>query len=126
MFHIKNVEEKDVPAVKKLLTTTWLDTYGPFLSEEVIKETTTKWHDPKVLAKQAKEPTTHFKEAIDDSNQIVGLITARKVDQDTLRIGRLYVDPNNQRLGIGSALMEDLIKSYPEVKRIKLEVEEQN
>ena len=41
-------------------------------------------------------------------------------------IYRLYVHPQHQRKGIGRRLLEASVSACPEVKKLQLEVEEQN
>ena len=39
-------EVDEVQEIKKVLSETWIDTYGPFLPAEVIEKVTTLWHRP--------------------------------------------------------------------------------
>jgi ribosomal protein S18 acetylase RimI-like enzyme len=53
------------------------------------------------------------------------MITAH-LRNEILFIARLYVLPEFQRQGIGERLMEESHRAFPEIKRIQLDVEEQN
>ena len=87
---------------------------------------TAAWHSPEALASQIRNTDIFFAVAKDDANKIVGLVTAQRQDKDTLVVYRLYVDPNQQRKGIGSELLKGSVSAFPKVRRIQLEVEEQN
>ena len=126
MITIHKVQQADIPEVKYVLSHTWKDTYGSFLSEKTIDKVTTIWHDPEALASQAQHPDTYFAIAKDTSGKIVGLITVRKIDDKAIFMNRLYIHPDHQRQGIGSKLYELAIKNFPTAKVMRLEVEEEN
>ncbi len=43
---VQKVTLDDIPQVKKLLSDTWSDTYGSFLSQSTIEKVTAVWHHP--------------------------------------------------------------------------------
>ncbi len=122
---IEKVKLEEIPEVKKLLSETWIDTYGSFLSPETIQKVTSVWHDPKLLAQQAENPNIFFGVA-KDNEKLVGLITIRRLDNDTIMMNRLYVHPKYQRKGIGSKLAAEALKVFPNASKMRLEVEEKN
>ena len=125
MITIHRAEIEDIPAIKAVLAVTWRDTYSSFVSESSIAEVTAEWHSPKVLEAEIKRPSSFFGVAKSNSNEIVGMITAH-LRNEVLFIARLYVLPEFQRQGIGERLMEESRRAFPEIKRIQLDVEEQN
>lgn len=122
---IYRAKVEEVPEIKKVLSETWVDTYGRTYSQETIQKVTTEWHNPELLASQIQNPDFFFGIAKED-NHIVGLTTVRKLDEETIMMYRLYVHPDYQRHGIGTKLMEEAIKSFPGAKKLRIEVEEQN
>jgi ribosomal protein S18 acetylase RimI-like enzyme len=126
MLTIERATVKDIPEVKQLLSYTWKDTYGNFLSAKTIEKVTTVWHHPEALKSQAENPDIYFAIAKDGNGKIVGLITVGRIGKKSVHIGRLYVHPEVQRQGIGSQLFAAALKAFPNTEVIRLEVEEEN
>ena len=126
MVTVQRANVEEVQEIKQVLSETWMDTYGSFLSQDTIQKVTTVWHNPQLLASQVQNPEIFFGVARDEGNTILGLVTARKQGDDTVVVDRLYVSPQYQRKGIGSKLLEESIIAFPGTRRLRLEVEEQN
>jgi ribosomal protein S18 acetylase RimI-like enzyme len=126
MITIGKVTIKDIPEVKQLLSYTWKDTYGSFLSAKTIEKVTTVWHHPEALKSQAENPDIYFAVAKDENSRIVGLVTVGRIDKKGVHMGRLYVHPDVQRQGIGSQLFTAALKAFPNAQVMRLEVEEEN
>jgi len=126
MITISQVTTKDIPLVKRLLSYTWNDTYSDFYPIKVIKKITSVWHDPKKLAQQAADQNIFFAMAKNEQGELIGLITIRKTDENTMFISRLYIHPEHQRKGIGTQLMQTALNYFPKLKLLKLECEKQN
>lgn len=126
MVTVQRANVEEVQEIKQVLSETWIDTYGSFLSQDTIQKVTTVWHNPQLLASQVQNPEIFFGVAKDEGNAILGLVTARKQGDDAVVVDRLYVSPQYQRKGIGSKLLEESIIAFPGTRRLRLEVEEQN
>ncbi len=125
MIEVQRAQVEEVPEIKRVLSSTWIDTYGEIYSEEAIQKITSRWHAPELLASQIQNPDFFFGVA-KENGVIVGLTTVRKLDKETLFMYRLYISPDRQRQGIGSRLLDEALRIFPGIKRIKLEVEERN
>ena len=90
------------------------------------RKVTAVWHHPEHLKAEAQNPAIYFATAKDETGTIVGLVTVRKISADTLFMHRLYVHPQHQRQGIGTQLLEKAITAFPAVRKLQLEVEEEN
>ncbi len=54
------------------------------------------------------------------NGKIIGSVRTRKINLDTGYIGRLIVHPDFQNQGIGSRLMKEIEKKFPDIKRWEL------
>ncbi len=125
MINIEKVPPEEILEVKNLLSYVWKDTYGALYPPDIIEKITSIWHDPKALVQQAANPDTFFAVAKEEG-KIVGLITVRKIDENTAFMSRLYIHPRHQRKGIGAHLMNAALKRFPSIKLLRLECEKQN
>lgn len=122
---IRRAQTTDIPGIKRVLEVTWRDTYSALLSESSIAEVTTEWHSPKALEEEVNRPTTFAAVAESSSAGIVAMITAH-LHEEVLVVARLYVLPEFQRQGIGSRLLAESYRAFPQTRRVTLNVEEQN
>jgi ribosomal protein S18 acetylase RimI-like enzyme len=125
MFTISHATENDVDAIKKVLSATWIDTYASHLSPSTIEQVTTEWHAPELLHSQIAKDTGYFAVAWLEG-EIVGLITVMEKSALELYLLRLYVLPQHQRQGIGTALLSSALAHYPAAQTVRLEVATQN
>ncbi|MBI4225778.1 GNAT family N-acetyltransferase [Candidatus Roizmanbacteria bacterium] len=126
MFTISKIDLDEIKAAKDVLSLTWKNTYGKYFSAKAIKKITSRWHAEKLLLKQAKDSDVYFAAAKDKKDVIVGIITVRKVDADTLFMHRIYVNPKFQGMGVGSQLLDSSLKYFSEARKLKLECEKKN
>jgi len=126
MVTVHKARVDDVLQIKKLLYETWTATYSGIYSLEAIKTVTSQWHSISLLTKQIQDPTSFFYIA-KDIDKIVGMCNATiNHEKNTINIQRLHVLPQYQRQGIGSSLMTEAIKAFPNASKVDLEVEKQN
>ncbi len=125
MIAIHKARIEEVLEIKRVLSETWTDTYVGIYSQEAIDYITSKWHTPENLTMQINNPDIYFGIA-KDNGQMIGLVTARKLDNHTIMMQRLYIKSSYHRQGIGTQLILEAIKSFPQTTKLKLEVEEQN
>ena len=125
MIDIDRALTEDLSGIKSLLAVTWRDTYSSFLPESVIAKVAAEWHSPEVLESELNRHSTFAGVARSPSAGIVGMITAHS-HGELLIVARLYVLPDFQRQGIGERLMRESCRAFPQSRRIRLHVEEQN
>jgi ribosomal protein S18 acetylase RimI-like enzyme len=125
MIAIDRARIEDIAAIKSVLAATWRDTYSSFLPEACIAHAAAQWHSPKVLEAELGRASTFAGVARDAAAGVVGMVTAHSHD-DLLVIARLYVLPEFQRQGIGEKLIEASCRAFPQSRRVRLHVEEQN
>jgi ribosomal protein S18 acetylase RimI-like enzyme len=125
MVDIRRAEKGDIAGMKNVLAVTWRDSYSTFLSEASIATVTAEWHSPEVLEAEIDRPSTYIAVATSAPNEIVAMISAHS-QGEVLFVARMYVLPEFQRQGIGERMMEEACRAFPQTKRLRLDVEEQN
>lgn len=123
---VRTAGRKDVEAIRDLLARTWLDTYEPLHGAEVVRRLTSAWHSPSALERQVDRPDSEFLVA-DDGERIGGVAFASSAEEGKLvTVHQLYVLPELQGRGIGSMLLDEICDCFPDVERIRLEVDAAN
>lgn len=123
---VRTASERDIPAIRTLLVTTWHDTYDAIYGVEKVTEITNEWHSIKSLTTRLTTPRSEFIVA-DDGKALAGVAYAQAdASGDTVTLRQLYVLPTMQGRGVGGLLMDEIGESFPEAKRFVLEVEARN
>jgi ribosomal protein S18 acetylase RimI-like enzyme len=126
MISFQRAQATDVAEIKKLLFETWTKTYTDIYSPEVIKTITSEWHSIELLTKQIQNSDEYFGIS-KEGDKIIAMCNARLTHDGTIiNIQRIHVLPSYQRQGIGSRLIKEAIKAFPEAVGIDLEVERNN
>lgn len=123
---VRTAGERDLEAVRDLLIETWHATYDGIYGAERVNEITGEWHSIASLKARLTRPNSEFLLG-DDGKRIGGMAFAAATnDPAIIVLYQLYVRPDCQRQGIGQALLDEVQESFPEVKMLRLEVEEAN
>ena len=123
---VRTAGERDLAAIRALLVETWHATYDAIYGAEKVTEITDEWHSVASLKARLTKPNIEFLVA-DDGKRIGGVAFAEAIDGDeVIMLKQLYVLPSLQGRGIGGMLLDEVIESFPEARRIRLEVEEKN
>jgi ribosomal protein S18 acetylase RimI-like enzyme len=62
----------------------------------------------------------------DDGAEITGMAFVSQIDSETSMLHQLYVRPSAQGQGVGKKLLIEVEACFPDVRKIRLEVEEAN
>ncbi|MBZ9707975.1 GNAT family N-acetyltransferase [Mesorhizobium sp. ESP7-2] len=123
---VRTAGDRDLAAVRALLVETWHATYDAIYGAERVTEITNERHSIASLKARLAKPNSEFLVA-DDGKRIGGMAFAEAVgDGGVVMLRQLYVLPLLQDRGIGGMLLDEIIESFPEAHRIRLEVEEKN
>ncbi|AGB39571.1 GNAT family N-acetyltransferase [Natronococcus occultus] len=106
-MEIRPATTDDRESLRQLARETWHETYDE-LSGDTIDETIDDWYGDEELERALSEPGTAVLVAEDD-DEIVGF-THGVVQGEEGDVLRMYVHPDNQREGVGTALHERLRK----------------
>ncbi|WP_136661086.1 GNAT family N-acetyltransferase [Nitratireductor sp. XY-223] len=122
---VRTAGERDLAEINALLVTTWHDTYDPIYGVEKVTEITDAWHSVAVLKPRLTQPNSEFV-VVDTGERICAVAFASSADGRLIHLHQLYVLPDAQGKGAGGLLMDEIIDSFPEAQRVRLEVEETN
>ncbi|MES0033077.1 GNAT family N-acetyltransferase [Mesorhizobium sp. M0040] len=123
---VRTAGERDLAAVRALLIETWHATYDAIYGAARVTEITDEWHSIAALKARLTRPNSEFLLA-DDGKSIGGMaFAAATTDARIVMLNQLYVHPAWQRQGIGQALLDEIEASFPEVRTLRVEVEEAN
>lgn len=115
----------DLETISALLTNTWHDTYDTIYGREKVEELTRAWHSVEALGKRLTRPRSEFI-VCDDGADIAGVAFVSQSDPQSSMLHQLYVHPTMQGRGVGNMLLVESEAAFPDVRRIRLEVEEAN
>ncbi len=123
---VRTAGERDVGAVRDLLVETWHATYDAIYGVDKVTEITDDWHSVASLRARLIKPHSEFLVA-DDGNTVGGMAFATAdASGKSVMLLQLYVLPRFQGRGIGGMLLDEIIESFHDAERIRLEVEEAN
>jgi ribosomal protein S18 acetylase RimI-like enzyme len=126
MITIRKISVDEISRAKRLLSETWTATYGSYLKPETIEQVTNTWHSIENLTNQAQDKDAYFAVAKNEDDKIVGICTAKKLDEQKVYIARIYVLPSCQGQGVGRKLLYAIFDYFPQVSVFHLEVEKFN
>ncbi len=123
---VRTASERDLDAIRALLVETWHATYDDIYGAEKVTEITDEWHSIAALKRRLIVPNSDFLVA-DDGDRLGGVAYAEAdAEGKTVKLHQLYVSPGLQGRGIGGMLLDEMIESFPDAERFRLEVEEAN
>ena len=126
-FFVRTAGLRDLEAISRLLGETWHATYDGIYGAERVAEITGTWHSVDALKSRLGKLNAEFVVG-DDGERLGGTAFAAAAGPDgkTVVLHQLYVHPDCQGSGLGSALLAEIIESFPQAERLRLEVEEAN
>ncbi|MDA4843900.1 GNAT family N-acetyltransferase [Hoeflea poritis] len=122
---VRTASERDLAEIRSLLVSTWHDTYDRIYGVDKVTEITDSWHSIAALRPRLTQPNSEFVVA-DAGERICAVAFASSKDGRVIDLHQLYVLPDAQGKGAGGLLMHEVIDSFPEASRVRLEVEETN
>ncbi|MBO0663741.1 GNAT family N-acetyltransferase [Jiella sp. MQZ9-1] len=126
-FFVRSAGKRDLNAISALLCAAWHDTYDGIYGPQKVAEITASWHSVPALQTRLTRPESEFIVA-DDGSRLGGMAFAASSDREKklVLLHQLYVHPNCQGQGIGTALLEEILDAFPDATRLRLEVEAAN
>ncbi|MFD4323410.1 GNAT family N-acetyltransferase [Nocardioides sp. NPDC058538] len=104
-MRVREATAEDLDAVIHVGVTTWRATYPPITGEAYVEEGITKWWAPDAVLRGIRAGTVLVAE-VDD--QVVAM-ASYSLREEHLMLWKLYVLPDSQGSGAGSALLSEVI-----------------
>lgn len=125
-MRVRRASADDLGAVRQLLHDTWHATYDAAMGVEVVDDITSRWHSVENLSRQLSDPDGCFLVAENSDGTIVGHAGAVRKAAGAVSLTRLYVLPQQQGGGAGTALLGAAMDWAGQGTTIELEVETGN
>ncbi|WP_265518795.1 GNAT family N-acetyltransferase [Nitratireductor luteus] len=123
---IRTAAHGDIDSLRELLSQTWHDTYDGIYGHDRVRDIVARWQSRETVVARIDQTDGEFLVA-DDGQRLVGMAFASARDQgNVMMLHQLYVRPGEQGRGIGGMLLDEIIESFPQARKVRLEVEETN
>jgi ribosomal protein S18 acetylase RimI-like enzyme len=124
-IYLKNASENDAEIVSDLANIIWHAHYTLIIGEQQVKYMLEKMYSINTLKNNIKLGPQEF-HLIFNNEIPVGFISFEKKSFSEGFLNKFYILQNDQNKGIGQIAFDLLLKKYPEVKSIRLQVNRQN
>ena len=121
---IRSASPRDLAEISALLGLCWHATYDSIHGAARVAAITADWHSPAALKTQLDMPGSEFIIA-DTGEKLTGMAYAR-LDGKTIELRQIYILPEAQGAGLGTAMLQELIDSFPDADRMRLDVDAAN
>lgn len=101
-WQIREAVPGDAAEIRAVAAAGWRATYGDILSTETIDAALAEWYDEAGLREQLTDEAVGY--FVAEAERVVGYCSGSGAD-GTGYLGALYVDPECQRSGVGTALL---------------------
>lgn len=123
-YVIRKMQQEDIKQVQDVAKTTWNATYEGIIPSEVQENFLKSAYNDERM-KQRLERSTLFVAEVE--GRVVGFANFSPVREDgKVELGAIYLYPEQQGKGIGSALLQKGIKDLDGVNEIYINVEKDN
>jgi len=95
----------DAPAIREVADAAWWDTYPGVLETEQIREGLANLYDPAFLERVLDEREDLLFLIAEHDGEVVGFASAQQTFADEVELYTLFVHPDHQRDGVGTALL---------------------
>ncbi|CDQ40849.1 MULTISPECIES: GNAT family N-acetyltransferase [Virgibacillus] len=122
-YNIRPMAEKDITQVQRVAETSWHTTYKGLIPQAVQDHFLTEAYSAKMLQRRMK---FSYILVVEVDNQVIGFVNYSPVTEGKVELGAIYLLPDYQGKGIGTALLARGIEMFPEAKVIYINVERDN
>lgn len=120
---ISATRNRDFEIIQKLAVRIWNDHYIPIIGQEQVDYMLTQMYDLDSLCQQ--NSAGHLFYLVADSEDYLGFASIKETAESQWFLNKLYVDSQKQRGGIGSYMLNEMMKLHP-IKELRLQVNRKN
>lgn len=123
---VREASAEDIPVIQQLAQETWPTAYGQLLSPGQLAYMLNMMYSTESLRKQMADGHRFY--IAETGEKILGFASVSDEGEHTFKLNKLYILPNIQRSGAGSALLDTCISFAKEHqgRRLILQVNRQN
>ena len=125
-FLVRPARREELSSVRDLLVETWHDTYDAIYGVERVTATTNEWHALDRLKIELERQGHAFLVAEAADGSLLGTASATLAEDGLVTLHRLYVRPQRQGKGLGTAMLQACEGWFAQGKSMRLEVETKN
>ncbi|KPH77466.1 GNAT family acetyltransferase [Oceanobacillus caeni] len=123
-YTIRLMKKKDIPQVQRVAKVSWNSTYEGIIPHEIQNNFLKRAYSYKILKRRLKYSMMLVAEV---HGKIVGFANYSYVSSEgSTQLGALYIYPEFQGYGIGTAFLKEGVKILDDIKEIQLNVEKNN
>ncbi|MCA9706762.1 MAG: GNAT family N-acetyltransferase [Myxococcales bacterium] len=122
---IRPVTDADLDAVRRVLVETWHATYDAIMGAERVTAITDDWHAVDRLRRQVDRPQAPFLLVEASDGAVIATGSAHR-EGEVAHVDRLYVRPDQHGRGVGTALLDALLRDAGAAARVELRVQQRN
>lgn len=123
-FKIRKMKKKDIRQVQQIAKTSWNHTYEGIIPFDIQEKFLEKAYNDEIMQQRLEHSLMLVSEA---DGKIVGFVNYSFVREGgEAYLAAIYLAPEYQGKGIGTALLEEGLKHLEGVKKIFVEVETEN
>ncbi|MGH3087151.1 MAG: GNAT family N-acetyltransferase [Rubrobacteraceae bacterium] len=124
-MRIREMTDRDLPGVREVARETWPATYAGIIPEDVQKQFVERVYSDDLLSWRGERGVFLVAE---DGGVIVGFADFNKPFEDdrVVSLAAIYILPAEQRRGIGSELLREGIRRFPDANKLVVRFERGN
>ncbi len=122
---LRRAETVDIEVIHRLAVSVWNDHYPAIIGQEQVDYMLGKMYSFETLNEQIKGMKQHFY-LIQNNHETLGFVAVEPQENEILFLHKFYMLSQIQGKGIGAQAFQELIKQYPDINKVRLQVNRQN
>lgn len=117
---IRKAKLSDIPIIQEIANKAWRPTYGHILTEQQSLYMLDLMYNNITLTDQINGDIKYF--IVEDGQDLAGYFSIENMDNNLLKLHKLYFDPIKKKLGFGSKVIKFIIDLAKDQKMIGIKI----